>query len=77
MPDLLIRNLPSELHARLKASATAHRRSMAQEAIIVVEKGLATAVLESTPRPLPEPLIPRRPITMDETLRWLDEGQQG
>lgn len=74
MPDLLIRNLPAEIHARLKASATAHRRSLTQETIVAVEKGLAAAAYESPPS-LSAPFKPRRPITMDETLRWLDEGQ--
>lgn len=74
MPDLLIRNLPAEIHARLKASASAHRRSLTQETIVVVEKGLAATAYESSPS-LSAPLKPRSPITMKETLRWLDEGQ--
>ena len=76
MANLLIRNLPPELHARLKASAAAHRRSLTQEAILVVEKGLAAGALESIQRTLPAPLKPRRPITMEETLRLIDEEQR-
>jgi len=75
MPDLLIRNLPIELHARLKAAAVEHRRSVTQETIATIEAGLRAA-----PQPraikLPEPIKPRRPITMEETLRYIDEGQR-
>jgi hypothetical protein len=75
MPDLLIRNLPTELHARLKASAAAHRRSVTQETIATLERGL------SSPEPasifsLPDPLVPRRPITMEEPLRFIEEGRK-
>lgn len=74
MPDLLIRNLPPELHARLKASAASHRRSLTQEAILIVEKGLAAGNTESFPKPLPEPFQLKRPTTMEETLRFIDDG---
>ena len=42
MPALLLRNVPAELHRKLKARATQNRRSMAQEALILLEKGLAS-----------------------------------
>ena len=72
MPDVLIRNLPPVLHARLKAAAAAHKRSVAQETIAAIEAGLS-----ATARPaLPEPLKPSRPITMKETLLFIDEGSR-
>jgi hypothetical protein len=73
VPDLYIRNLPSSLHARLKAAANAHRRSMTQEAIATLEVGLA-APTKVPPRPLPEPVQLKRPTTMEETLRFIDDG---
>lgn len=76
MPNLLIRNLPEELHARLKESAASHRRSVTQEAILIVEKGLAAAEGENYPRTLPVPFPLKRPTTMEETLRFIDEGQR-
>jgi plasmid stability protein len=76
MPNLLIRNVPPELHARLKASAASHRRSLTQETILIMEQGLAAGSAETFPKPLPEPFKPRRPITMEETLRFMDEGQR-
>lgn len=40
MPILQIRNLPQELFDELKASAAASRRSLNQEAIVLLEMGL-------------------------------------
>ena len=73
MPDLLIRNLPSDIHIRLKAAAANHRRSVTQETIATLELGLRARAAPLTPS-LPEPLKPRRPITMKETLRHIDNG---
>lgn len=38
MPSLVIKNFPADLHCRLKASATLRRRSMTQEAIVILEE---------------------------------------
>ena len=38
MPALLIKDLPSDVHAWLKHEAAAHRRSMTQEAIVLCEE---------------------------------------
>ena len=43
MPGLMIRDLPSELHKLLKERAAAHRRSLSQEAIVVLEEALRDA----------------------------------
>ena len=40
MPGLLIKELPKELHRRLKASAAANRRSLSSEAITILEQAL-------------------------------------
>lgn len=74
MPDILIRNVPPELHARLKASAAAHRRSLTQEAIQLIENNLLPK--PSPSRPLPKPFQLRRPTTMEETLRYIEIGQK-
>lgn len=75
MPDILIRNLPPALHARLKASAATHRRSVTQETIRIIEAGLQDGASPPA-RLLPEPLKPSRPITMEETLRYIEAGQR-
>jgi hypothetical protein len=76
MPNLLIRNLPADLHARLKAAAEAHRRSVNQETIAIIDEKLGAGAAKTIPPRLPEPIKPRRPITMEETLRYIDEGQR-
>jgi len=73
MPDLLIRNVPPELHARLKAAAAAHRRSLTQEAIQIIESNLSPV---PPPHPLPAPIQLRHPMTMEETLRLIEDGQK-
>ncbi len=73
MPDLLIRNLPAGLHARLKAAAVKHRRSVTQETIATIEAGLRSA---PQPRPinLPAPIRLKGPqLTTEETERFIDE----
>jgi plasmid stability protein len=58
MPDLLIRNIDSHLKRRLEASARSHRRSLSEEARMLLKKALlesperrrmGTALLELVP----------------------------
>lgn len=43
MPSVLIRNVDDALHARLKASAAAHRRSLEEEARELLRSAVARA----------------------------------
>lgn len=74
MADLLIRNVPPEVHSRLKASAKSNRRSLTQEAIAILDERLKATPL--SPPLLPEPIKPSRPITMQETIGYIDDGQR-
>ncbi len=47
MPALLIRGLPPVLHEKLKEEARRHHRSMAGEALAVLEQSLGTAPVPS------------------------------
>lgn len=40
MPALVIKDLPVELHRKLREDAAEHHRSMTQEAICILEQGL-------------------------------------
>lgn len=40
MPGLLIKDLPPRLHRRLRERAKASRRSLAREAIVILEEAL-------------------------------------
>lgn len=42
MATLVIKSFPEELHAKLKAMAAAHRRSVTQETIHLIETALAS-----------------------------------
>lgn len=70
MTDLLIRQLPDDLHARLKEIAMANRRSVNQQIIILLEHSLAEE--PSTPRPLPQPL--RGSFLIDD--EWLQHAHE-
>jgi plasmid stability protein len=59
MPTLVLRNVPGELHSKLKAAAAAHHRSMTQEAIVA----LGAALNVSAPQAKP---------SAEETLAWLN-----
>jgi plasmid stability protein len=41
MPGLLIKDLPDDIHARLKQRAAENRRSLSSEAIILLQEVLA------------------------------------
>lgn len=46
MPDLLIRDVPSQVIDRLKAQATRNGRSMQKEALTVLERGTQLTMAE-------------------------------
>ena len=56
MPGLLIRDLPAELHRRLKRRATENHRSLTKEALAILE----AALRERTDRPTLAQLDRRR-----------------
>jgi len=56
MPTLVLRNVPEDLYGRLKQAAADHRRSQAQEAIVVLESRLAGAADQSCRPPVAESL---------------------
>ena len=49
MPTLTLKNIPDELHARLKASAELNRRSLNSEILIRLEQDVS--------RPVVDPLV--------------------
>ena len=59
MPALVIKALPDHLHRRLKEQSQRHRRSMTQEAMIALERGLGVV----PPVKLPKPIPTLKPVT--------------
>ncbi len=72
MTDILIRQLPAELHRKLKERAQANRRSMNQEIQILLE----TALADERPIPsAPPPFQGAFPIDDEWLLRAREEGR--
>ena len=49
MPALVIKSFPEELHAKLRQIAAAHRRSVTQETIYLLETAIVSIVRSCTP----------------------------
>jgi plasmid stability protein len=47
MPALVIKSFPEDLHSKLRQYATAHRRSVTQETIHLLETAIAAAEKQS------------------------------
>lgn len=62
MPELLIPDLPAELHEKPSEAATLHHRSLSGEAKEILARALEP--LEAR-RPLPVPFQGRRPLTQE------------
>ncbi len=56
MPALVIESFPEELHAKLKRTAAAHRRSVTQETIHLIETALASEESGAAPLTPPSPV---------------------
>ena len=74
MSTLVIKNLPDDLHSRLRQQAERNRRSVTQEAISLIETGI---VVPRLPPTLPPPIrLKGKPVTQDEIEAWIDEGRE-
>jgi plasmid stability protein len=61
MASVLIKNLPDELHRRLKQRAERHHRSLNKEVIALIEATLGRQPAQDPPKPA----TPRNPLTPD------------
>lgn len=69
MSDLLVKNLPPDLHRRLKEEAVRSHRSMAKQVVAILEQNLG--VTDS--RPYPPPVRVAVPLTdefLNKAKRW-------
>jgi plasmid stability protein len=57
MPALVLKSIPESLHRRLKAAAASHRRSLTQEAIILLDQALSSPRVDD-----PTPYFARRSL---------------
>ena len=59
MPSLLIKDLPPELHRKLKEEAARHHRSMTRQALALLEEALSGPARNAADL-LPKPLKPAK-----------------
>ena len=71
MPAILLKQVPDELHRRLKEEAARHHRSMTGHALALIEQGLDT----SERLALPPPEKPRRRFTQQVVARAIRQGR--
>ena len=67
MPALLIKDVPPDVHAWLKAEAERNRRSMAQQVIVLFEERMR----QFQPLHFPVPFRTRSPLTA----RFIDQAK--
>jgi hypothetical protein len=72
MAALLIKDLPPELHQKLRESAARHRRSLTKEALVLLEDALRQPRRAAAP---PQPFKGRIPLTQDLLDRAKAEGR--
>ncbi|MCP4432727.1 MAG: Arc family DNA-binding protein [Gammaproteobacteria bacterium] len=72
MPSLVIKNLPEDLHVKLKEQAARHHRSMTREAIAILSEGVGPM----NTREMPAPYKGRVPITEELINMAKHEGRK-
>jgi len=72
MPSIIIRDLPEEVHKRLRYRAKRHHRSMTREAVSILEREL----LATGPVRLPPVLSASRPIPGELIDQAIEEGRE-
>lgn len=72
MPSLILRDLPEEVHKRLRDRAQRHHRSMTKEAVSILEREL----IASDPVELPPVVATSRPIPSNLIDEAIEEGRE-
>lgn len=76
MPTLVVKNLPESLHERLKAQASAHRRSLTQETIFLLEQGLLAKSRRAPVALAPPYELEDGPLTIEQIDAAIEEGRE-
>lgn len=71
MPAILLKQVPDELHRRLKEEAARHHRSMTGHALALIEQGLGSGEELA----LPPPEKPRRRYTHQVAVQAIRQGR--
>ena len=73
MSTLVIKNLPDDLHARLKEQAERNRRSVTMEVVTLIERG--TTSKRVAPLLSPPIKLKSGPITDKDIEAWTNDGR--
>lgn len=73
MSTLVIKNLPDDLHARLKEQAERNRRSVTMEAITLIEHGIARKRV--VPKLSPPIKLKGGPLTIEALEAMINKGR--
>ncbi len=73
MGTLVIKNLPDDLHARLRDQAERNRRSVTKEAVTLIERGLAP--MRKAPALGPPIKLKGGRLTPEQIEAWIAEGR--
>lgn len=71
MASLLIKNVPEDLHKKLRERAAREHRSLNKEVIVIIEQALGARV----PAALPKPVPLQRPVDTRTLLHARREGR--
>jgi plasmid stability protein len=74
MASLVIKDLPPELHRRLKEEALKAHRSMTKEAIYLMEAGLQEKPAQEQAQEIPAPYRGKKPLTDKMIQKWKRQG---
>jgi|GEM_PF-588812 len=75
MTALLIKDLPPELHRRLKQEASRYHRSMTRQALVLLEHAL-TAPTKNAATLLLEPVKPATPLKSASVVSLIRRGRE-
>ena len=73
MSTLVIKNLPDDLHARLKEQAERNRRSVTMEVVTLIEQG--TTPKRAAPFLSPPIKLKGGPLTDKDIEAWRNDGR--
>ena len=78
MSTLVVKNLPDQLHERLKVQAQQHHRSITKEAIALIEQGLLAPRLTAAQTDALPPLVrlPGGPLTTEWIAAAISDGRR-
>lgn len=76
MSTLVVKNLPEQLHERLKAQAQQHHRSITKEAIFLLEQGLLAKPRRAPLLLSPPYVLKGGPLPIEQIEAAIEDGRE-